>query len=447
MRIAIIGAGVSGLSAAYWLRERHQVTLFEQAPYLGGHAHTVDVEVEGERQAIDTGFIVFNDRTYPEFVALLGELGVASQPTTMGFSVRCDASDLEYNGSSLGGLFVQRRNLLRPAFYRMLAEIARFNRAAPGLLAKHRGAPGADQATVADFLAAGDYSRSFAEHYLLPLGSAIWSCPRATFERFPLQFILDFFQNHGLLQWRDRPVWRTVCGGSRAYVTEIARKLGNRVRLNTPISAVRRLPDCVEIIPAGPASGDNAPQRFDHVIFACHADQALRMLSDPSPVEREVLGAFPYERNTAVLHTDTALLPRRRGAWASWNYHIAKDSAAPATLSYCMNILQRLESKHTYCVTLNGEDQIDPNKVLGTFVYEHPIFTTRRAAAQARHIELIAAGRTSFCGAYWRNGFHEDGVVSALAVCQVLEASIPLHPNPSHERSFISRTLTLPAAR
>jgi predicted NAD/FAD-binding protein len=415
MRIAIIGAGVSGLSAAYWLRERHQVTLFEQATYLGGHAHTVDVEIGGERQAIDTGFIVFNDRTYPRFVALLNELGVASQATTMGFSVRCDQSDLEYNGTSLAGLFTQRKNLLRPGFYRMLADIVRFNRAAPALLKRNHDRPDSDQITVGDFLNVAGYSRSFAEHYLLPLGSAIWSCPRETFEKFPLRFILEFFQNHGLLNLRDRPTWRTVCGGSRRYVEAIASKLAGRIRLRTSVAAVRRFSDRVEIICQGVPA-----ETFDHVIFACHADQALRMLADPTPLERDVVGAFPYERNTAVLHTDTALLPRRKRAWASWNYRIGPDRQAPATVTYCMNILQRLTSQHVFNVTLNGDHQINPQKILGHFVYEHPVFTTRRAAAQARHNELIGVNRSSFCGAYWRNGFHEDGVHSALAVCRAL---------------------------
>jgi len=439
MRIAIIGAGVSGLSAAYGLRERHQITLFEQAAYLGGHAHTVDVEIGGERQAIDTGFIVFNDRTYPRFVALLNELGVASQATTMSFSVRCDQSDLEYNGTSLAGLFTQRKNLLRPGFYQMLADIVRFNRAAPALLAHSNDQSDTDQITVGDYLNGAGYSRSFAEHYLLPLGSAIWSCPRETFENFPLRFIIEFFQNHGLLNLRDRPTWRTVCGGSRRYVQAIADKLTGRIRLGASVAAVRRFSDRVEVIcQAAP------PETFDHVIFACHADQALRMLADPTPIERDVLGAFPYERNTAVLHTDTALLPRRKRAWASWNYRIGPDPQAPATVTYCMNILQRLTSQHVFNVTLNGDDQINPQKVLGRFVYEHPVFTTRRAAAQARHGELINVRRSSFCGAYWRNGFHEDGVHSALVVCRALADSSP--PRHAHEPVCVLQPETAPLA-
>jgi predicted NAD/FAD-binding protein len=416
MRIAIIGAGISGLTAAYRLCTTHDLTLFEANDYVGGHTNTVDVEWNGEHQVIDTGFIVFNDWTYPQFIKLLEELGVSSRPTSMSFSVRCDAAGLEYNGSSLNGLFAQRRNLVRPSFYRMLADILRFNREAPDLVLNRSGA---EESTVGEFLARYRYSREFADHYLLPMGAAIWSCPLGTFENFPIRFIVEFYLHHGLLSIRHRPTWRVIEGGSRSYVAKMTEPFRDRIQLNSPIDKVQRLPHEVLLHPR------NGPvQAFDHVVFACHSDQALSMLLDPTPTERDVLSEFPYGRNVAVLHTDPRVLPKRQRAWASWNYHLPAPSpcrtALPATVTYYMNRLQHLRSKFTFNVTLNSDEQIDPARVLRRFEYHHPIFTVRRAAAQARHRELINVNRTSYCGAYWGNGFHEDGVVSALRVCEAL---------------------------
>jgi predicted NAD/FAD-binding protein len=418
MKIAIIGAGISGLTAAYRLSPWHDITVFEANDYLGGHTQTVDVEVQGERQVIDTGFIVFNDRTYPNFVQLLNELGVPSRPTSMSFSVRCDTANLEYNGSSLNGLFAQRRNLLRPRFYRMLRDILRFNRETPELILSR---PATHEITVGEFLAKQHYSREFAEYYLLPMGAAIWSCPVGTFENFPIRFIVEFYRNHGLLSIRHRPTWRVIDGGSRTYVVKMAKRFHDCVRLKTPIQQVIRSPEMICVKPQGGPS-----ECFDHLVFACHSDQALRSLSDPTTVEREVLSEFPYERNIAVLHTDRSVLPKRRHAWASWNYRLTgqrwnnTEALGSATVTYQMNLLQHLQSKHVFNVTLNSDKQIDPAKVLRRFEYHHPIFTVRRAAAQARHHELINVNRTSYCGAYWGNGFHEDGVVSALRVCDAL---------------------------
>lgn len=411
MKLAIVGAGISGLVAAYKLHREHDVSVFEANDYPGGHTNTVDVELDGERHAIDTGFIVFNDWTYPNFIQLLDELGVASQATEMSFSVRDDRTGLEYNGNSLATLFAQRRNLLRPSFYRLLADILRFNREARRLAASC-----GDDTTVGEFIRRRGYSRQFAEQYLLPMGAAIWSCPTGTFSQFPLRFIVDFYHNHGLLNVLRRPTWRVIAGGSRTYVAAMTAGFRDRIRLRTPVQSVRRFADRVEVQPRG-----GEPERFDHVIFACHSDQALRMLGDAaSASERELLGAFPYSRNVAVLHTDTSLLPKTRRAWASWNCRLTGDDRAPATVTYDMNILQGLRSRHTFCVTLNDEASIDPSRVLRRFEYHHPVFTTQRAAAQARHGELLFAQRTSFCGAYWRNGFHEDGVVSALAVVEAI---------------------------
>jgi len=412
MKIAIIGSGISGLTAAHYLRERHNITVFEANAYIGGHTNTLDVELEGERHRIDTGFIVFNDWTYPNFIRLLDEIGVPSQPTDMSFSVRCDLTGLEYKGSNLNGLFSQRRNLLRPGFYRMLRDILRFNRESLALLELDH-----EQLTIGEYVRQAKYSREFVDHYLFPMGSAIWSCPSSTFALFPIRFVVEFYRNHGLLSVMKRPVWRVIQNGSRTYVDTLTRPFRDRIILNCPVQSVRRSVEGVEVhtLPRG-------TERFEHVIFACHSDQALRMLGDPSATETELLGAFPYESNLAVLHTDSTVLPLQRRAWAAWNYHVQSAASDKATVTYNMNMLQGLHSRHVFCVTLNGEEQINPQAIIQRIVYQHPIFTTRRAAAQRRHHELIDSNDTSFCGAYWGNGFHEDGVNSALAVCQVLNA-------------------------
>ncbi len=413
MKIAIIGSGISGLTAAHRLRQHHDITLFEANAYVGGHTNTLDVELEGERHRIDTGFIVFNDWTYPNFIRLLDEIGVPSQPTTMSFSVRCDLTGLEYNGSNLNGLFAQRRNLLRPSFYRMLRDILRFNRESPTLLKSDN-----EELTIGEYVRQGRYSKEFADHYLLPMGSAIWSCPPDKFARFPIRFIVEFYRNHGLLSVTKRPIWRVIQNGSRTYVDALTRPFRDRIVLNCPVQSVRRSSEGVEV-----NSKARGRERFDHVVFACHSDQALKLLADPTAKETELLGAFPYEANVAVLHTDTTVLPRRRRAWAAWNYHVQSTESDKATVTYNMNILQGLRSKHVFCVTLNGEDRINPERIIQRIAYQHPIYTTRRAAAQRRHHQLIDANHTSFCGAYWGNGFHEDGVNSALAVCNSLNAN------------------------
>ena len=406
MRIAIIGTGISGMVAAYLLHGHHEVTVFEANDYIGGHTHTVDVEMHGRKFAIDTGFIVCNDWTYPAFLGLMEELNVELQPTEMGFSVRSDRSGIEYNGSSLNGLFTQRSNLLSPRFYRFLADVMRFNREAPQHLAST-----SEEMTIGEYLREHGYTREFSDWYLIPMGAAIWSCPIGTFEQFPVRFIIEFYKNHGLLQIWNRPQWRVVKGGSREYVKKLTAPYLDQIRLNCPVQRVTRQSDDVEVRHSGRS------ETFDEVIFACHSDQALRILGDAAPIEREILGEFPYSKNVAVLHTDQRVLPSKPRAWASWNYHVRADRLDQSTLTYHMNILQGIDSPTQFLVTLNEEDAIDPNLVLGRYLYDHPIFTARRAAAQRRHGELIRHNRTSYCGAYWRNGFHEDGVVSALAVC------------------------------
>lgn len=411
MRIAIVGAGISGLVAAYRLHPDHEIVVFEAGDKPGGHTNTVRVQIERDVYAIDTGFIVFNEWTYPHFIELMNALGVASQPTQMGFSVRDDVTGLEYAGQNLNSLFAQRRNLLNPRFLRMLMDILRFNRQA-----LDRADELSPSMTVAEFLQSGRYSTAFAQQHLLPMGAAIWSCPIGTFSQFPIRFIVEFYRNHGLLNVVNRPTWRVICGGSQTYVDALTATFGDRIRLRSPVASVRRQSDGVTVCVRG-----HQPEAFDHVVFACHSDQALRILgSEATSTERDVLGQFPYGRNVAVLHTDTSVLPRCRRAWASWNYRLTGNCDAPASVTYNMNILQGLRSPHTFCVTLNDESQIEPAQILGRFEYDHPIFTTERSAAQARHGELLTANRTSFCGAYWRNGFHEDGVVSALRVVDAL---------------------------
>ncbi|MEB3224089.1 MAG: FAD-dependent oxidoreductase [Candidatus Sericytochromatia bacterium] len=405
-RIAIVGSGISGLVTASLLSRRRDVVVYEAGDHIGGHTHTHDLVVRGERQAIDTGFIVFNHRTYPNFVRLLDQLGVASLETEMSFSVRCERTGLEYNGTSLDTLFAQRRNAFSPGFLGMIADILRFNREGVTQAAKM------PEATVAEFVAAHRYGRRFVSHYLLPMGASIWSCPPHTFEAFPIRFVMDFFANHGMLQVHGRPVWRVVRGGSARYVEALTATFRESIRLRTPVLGIRRDADGVTV---RTSAGE---ERHDEVVLACHADQALAMLEDPSDVEREVLAAFPYQRNEAILHTDASLLPRTRKAWAAWNYSIPRDPREVVTLSYNMNILQRLTSAHTFCVTLNPTREPAEGTVLRRLTYHHPIFTAGREQARHRHAELIRARKTSFCGAYWGYGFHEDGVNSALAVAR-----------------------------
>lgn len=398
MKIAVVGGGISGLVAARLLSRRHDVTVFEAGAYPGGHTNTVDVTVGDERHAIDTGFIVFNRKTYPSFTRLLDDLRVASMETEMSFSVRGRRDGFEYNGTSINSLFAQRRNLLVPSFHRMVRNILAFNRDGAAQAAA------LPDATVRQFLAAHTYSARFRDHYLLPMGASIWSCPPETFLDFPMRFVMDFFGNHGMLQVRDRPIWRVIRGGSRRYVQELIRPFVHRIRLNTPVRAIRRSDGGVVI------RTDAGVDVFHEVVIAAHSDQALAMLEDPSALECELLGAFPYQPNTAVLHTDPGVLPRRRLARAAWNY----DTEGMVT--YNMNILQRIESRHVFNVSLNPTAPIRPSSVLRRFEYHHPIYTVNRERAQARHACVIRRNRTSFCGAYWGYGFHEDGVTSALRV-------------------------------
>ncbi|MGE8168760.1 NAD(P)/FAD-dependent oxidoreductase [Pseudomonas putida] len=407
MRIAIIGSGIAGLTCAYLLSRKHEVTVFEAERWIGGHTHTLDVDWQGQRYAIDTGFIVFNDWTYPNFIRLLDQLNVASQPTQMSFSVHDPRTGLEYNGHDLNTLFAQRRNLLSPGFWGMLRDILRFNRQVITDLDNQRIDP---TTTLGAYLLAQGYGHRFIEHYIVPMGSAIWSMSRADMLAFPLRFFVRFCRNHGLLSVNDRPQWRVIQGGSRSYVEPLCRTFAKRIRLGCKVERVSRDEAGATVVSTA------GIERFDSVVFACHSDQALAMLQAPTAQERAVLGGIGYADNDVVLHTDTRLLPQRKLAWASWNYRLGAAENAPAAVTYNMNLLQGLKAPVTFCVSLNQTALIDPTQIIARLRYAHPQYTLRASAAQGRKAQLQGHLNSYFCGAYWGNGFHEDGVVSALQV-------------------------------
>lgn len=409
MRIAVIGSGISGMVAAHRLQSEHEVVLFEAADRLGGHTNTVMV-AEGQRQIpIDTGFIVFNRQTYPHFVALLKELDIAWVDSDMSFSARSDRRDFEYNGRNLSTLFSQRRRLLSPRFHRMVWDIFRFYRQAPELLDQP------EEIELGEWLAKNSYSQTFIHDHLVPLIRAVWSVDRGVALQFPARFLVRFFANHGFLQVKNQPQWLTIPGGSRRYLEQIQRRFTGQIRLATPVERVERAGQAVRVLTA-----TCEPEAFDHVVFACHSDQALRLLVNPSSVERKLLEAIPYQRNEAVLHTDSSVMPRLKRTWASWNVHLDETGEEGTCITYWMNSLQPIDSKHDYFVTLNNRAAIDESKIIRIENYAHPLFGVGSVAAQARHAEMIDCRGISYCGAYWRNGFHEDGVVSALAVCERL---------------------------
>ena len=411
MKIAIIGSGISGLTCGYLLHKQHDISVFEASDWVGGHTHTVNVNVNGKPYAVDTGFIVFNDWTYPNFMTLMDQLGVRSKVTEMSFSVRDSRTDLEYNGNTLNSLFAQRSNLLSPAFWGMLRDILRFNRQAIRDLEEQRIAP---DTRLGDYLQQRGYGTRFIDHYIVPMGAAIWSMSLADMLGFPLQFFVRFFKNHGLLSVSNRPQWRVIEGGSSAYIAPLSAGFADNIHLNCPVISVTR--DGLGVLLHSAAG----VERFDKVIFACHSDQALKLLSQPSEAEQQILGAMPYADNDVVLHTDTRLLPDRKLAWASWNYRLGSAGQNCAAVTYDMNILQGIQSETTFCVSLNQTAAIDPLKVLARYTYAHPQYSLQAVAAQARWQELMGDQHSYYCGAYWANGFHEDGVVSALRVARAL---------------------------
>lgn len=405
MKIAIIGSGIAGNTLAYHLHQQHDITLFEANDYVGGHTHTHDIALFGQRYQVDTGFIVFNDRTYPNFLQLLETLNVVWQPSHMSFSVRDERTGLEYNGTSLNSLFAQRSNLFKPSFYRMIRDILRFNKTAIELLED------GTEITLGDYLVQGNYCEQFIHQYIVPMGSAIWSTDAAQMMQFPARFFVRFFHHHGMLTVNNRPQWRVIKGGSHAYVEKLTAGFKSNIKRNCPIESVRRLKNSVKVKPV-----NQAEQSFDYVFFACHSDEALAMLGkDATQAEREILGAIPYQENTIYLHYDRSLMPKRKLAWAAWNYHITDKPTGKVQVTYNMNILQGLQSPEPILVTLNHTDMINPAKVIKRLRYMHPLYTVEGAIAQTRHAEISGQNRTGFAGAYWRNGFHEDGVMSALA--------------------------------
>jgi predicted NAD/FAD-binding protein len=425
MRVAIVGSGVSGLVAAHLLHPRHDVTVFEARERIGGHVNTIEVPApDGGTDRVDTGFIVYNEHNYPHFSKLLASLGVPTQPSNMSFSVRCDRTGLEYNGSTIPQLFAQRRNLFRPSFHRMLRDILRFNREASEAVAQ-----GGEDLTLGEYVTSAGFGPGLAEHYLLPMGSALWSVPRTQVLEMPAAFFVRFFENHGMLTVDDRPEWRVVSGGSDRYLEPLTAPFRARIRSATPVRRITRnalTPGAGVGPPDRPeaASGvvvDGEP--FDHVILACHSDQALKLLADATPEEREILGALPYQENDVVLHTDTSVLPRTRRAWGAWNYHLRGDADAPATVTYNMNVLQTLDLPRTYCVTLNATDAIRPESIAYRTTYHHPVYTNAGFKAQERHAEISGVNGTHFCGAYWGFGFHEDGARSAVRVARAFGIS------------------------
>lgn len=410
--IAVIGSGISGLTCAHLLHQRHNITVFEANDYIGGHTATKDVKVNGETQAIDTGFIVFNDWTYPNFIKLIDKLGVKYQATEMSFSVKNTQLNLEYNGNTINSLFAQRRNIFRPRFWRIVLDILKFNK-----LCKQGAAQNIDYGnqTLYQFLVLHKFSEDFINNYILPMCAAIWSTSLEEIKSFPFHFFLRFFSNHGLLNITDRPQWYTIVGGSRAYIKPLAAGFEKQIRLNAAVKSVSAVAEKQRLVLQ---NGDEL--LFDEIIFACHSDQALAILEQGNDAQKQILGAIPYAQNDVILHTDVSVLPKRKLAWASWNYSITgspDEAQKPAALTYNMNILQNIQSDTTFCVTLNSAKDIQQDRVLGTYRYAHPQFNNQTIEAQSKRADISGQQGLHFCGAYWYNGFHEDGVRSALDVC------------------------------
>ncbi|WP_444996015.1 NAD(P)/FAD-dependent oxidoreductase [Aliikangiella sp. IMCC44359] len=404
MKIAIIGTGISGNVVAYHLNKQHDISVFEASDYVGGHTHTHDVKIGNEQHNIDTGFIVFNQNTYPNFIKLLSELNVDYQLSNMSFSVQCEKTNLEYNGSSLNQLFSQRRNIFRPSFYKMIMDILRFNKESLELLSDTE-----NNYSLGDYLSKNNYSQYFIHHYIIPMGAAIWSTDHNSMLDFPARFFVQFFHNHGMLSINQRPDWFVIKGGSSQYITPLIKQHKDKIRLSAKVQNIRRTPNKVFIKAKGAEE-----ESFDYVFIASHSDQALSMLQNPSDMELKTLSAIPYTDNEAILHYDDSVMPKRKRAWAAWNYHLTNNEQKHVTISYNMNILQSLKSQYTFCVTLNPSQPIDESKIIKKIQYTHPFFTLDGVKAQRNHSAINGTSRTYYCGAYWHNGFHEDGVVSAL---------------------------------
>jgi predicted NAD/FAD-binding protein len=416
MKIAIVGTGISGLTTAYLLNKKHAVTVFEKNDYVGGHTHTHNINLNNKNYAVDSGFICYNENTYPNFIKLLKILGVESQKTTMGFSVKSKKKKLEYAGNSLNSLFSQRKNIFSISFLWMIRDILLFNKNAKKDLATI-----SSKITLGEYLKNNNYSKAFIYNYIVPMGAAIWSTKATSMLDISALFFIRFFDNHGLLQINNRPNWWVIKGGSKEYVKKLVSSFKENIRLSSPVYSINRTDEKIEI----KLSSDNAQiETFDAVVIATHSDQALKLLSDKTSLEEEILSALPYQKNEALLHTDHSVLPKNKLAWASWNYNLDQEPEAPIALTYNMNILQSFNATETFCVTLNSNGLINPTKVIKKLKYDHPLFTVKGIAAQKRKNEISGVNNTYFCGAYWRNGFHEDGVVSALDVAKQFGISL-----------------------
>ena len=414
-RIAIIGSGISGLTTAYLLHKSHEITLFEANDYIGGLTHTVKVAQGEQSYDIDTGFIVCNDRNYPNFLKLMDKLNIAMQPTEMSFSVRNNPLGLEYNGHNLNTLFSQRRNLLRPKFYRLIRDILYFNKAAKKAI--EEGV--AENITLDTFVNQQSLSDIFKNNYLLPMAAAIWSCSMEQAGEFPLQFFLKFFLNHGLLDIKNRPQWYAVKGGSKAYIDPMTSGFKDQIRLSTPVNSVVRDDSWIEVNHA------TGKETFDQLVFACHSDQALDLLKNASIEEKAILGELLYQQNDVILHSDASLMPKKSLSWASWNFLAGEqEHNDPPLDTYCMNILQGIASDQPFLVSLNARHKIDPEKIIGEYDYTHPVYSVAGMKAQSRRNEISGVGRIHYCGAYWYNGFHEDGVRSALDIGEKFGVSL-----------------------
>ena len=410
MKTAIVGTGISGMVCGHLLADHHELTVFESAGYIGGHTNTIDVVIESIKYAVDTGFIVFNKKTYPHFLRLMEDLGVKYQETSMSFSVKCETTGLEYNGTNINSLFAQRLNLFRPSFLKMIKGILAFNKAAKAFLAEDRS-----ETTLRQFIQEAKVADVVVKYYLIPMAASVWSADPNQMWDFPANFLLRFWSNHGFLEVDARPQWYVISGGSKAYIPKITEKYRDSIYLDTPVKSVRRSGRKVFI-----TAGSRPEEEFDHVIFACHSDQALQIIQDPSVEEQRLLASIPYVKNRAVLHTDLTVLPKKKLAWAAWNYHLDREGVPAASLTYNLNILQSIPEDPIFNVTLNPRVPIAPESVIRTIDYHHPVFTLEGIAQQNSYEKFIGQNNTSFCGAYLRNGFHEDGVVSAMRVCKNL---------------------------
>ncbi len=415
-KVAIIGSGISGLTSAYLINQKHDIQVFEVNDYIGGHTATIDFQLDNQDYSIDTGFIVFNDKTYPNFLKLLKQININKQATEMSFSVTNPVSGLEYNGNNLNTLFAQRSNIFKPKFWSLISQILKFNKLCKKLYDEN-AIP--EKQTLGEFLQINSFNEYFNQNYILPMAAAIWSSSLNQVKQFELSFFIRFFYNHGLLNIQDRPQWYVIPGGSRSYIEPLTADFKDKIKLNTHIISVSRKDNGVEL-----TFDEGRTEQFDDVIFACHSDQALALLSDPTDEEKRLLSAMPYVNNEVVLHTDIKMLPKRKLAWASWNYLLSGDENALASVTYNMNILQGLDVKPTFCVTLNKTDAIEPSKIIRKFNYMHPVFSTESQKAQLKRDTICGKNNTHFAGAYWYNGFHEDGVRSGVDVARRFDCNL-----------------------